>query len=419
MARTVWWRIAWRNLWRNRRRTVITAAALAFGYLAAVLMVALSDGIVAEMIENGTGLLTGQVQVHAPDWKPERSLYATLGGDVGVDVSRALTASASGPGIEAAAPRVYGGGLLSAGDHTSALLLMGVDPALESRVSRILRTVVRGAVPAPGSRSLLVGEETARKLGVAPGDTVVVVAPAADGSLGNDLFTVAGVFHTGTTELDAGYAVLPIASLQRLLALPPDRIHEIAVALSDPWSAPDAAGGVAGRLRAAGVDAAVEPWTEFRPELAEYAQLARSSYWIVVLVVFAMAVFGVANTMLMATFERRREFAVVRALGTTGGDVARTVVYEGAVLGGLALVVGAVLSAGLMAWWHASPPDLSFLFGGFTMGGALIRPVLRVEPSWSSALVSAAALLLTAVLAAVYPAWRATRIPPADALAGR
>jgi ABC-type lipoprotein release transport system permease subunit len=60
----VWWRIAWRNLWRNRRRTLITASALAFGFLAAVVLVALSQGMIGQMVENGTGLVTGQVQVH-------------------------------------------------------------------------------------------------------------------------------------------------------------------------------------------------------------------------------------------------------------------------------------------------------------------------------------------------------------------
>jgi len=415
----VWWRIAWRNLGRNRKRTLITGAALAFGYLAAVVIVGVSDGIVAEMIDNGTALLSGQVQVQAPDYLPERSLYTTLGGDRGVALDSVLRRIRAVPGVRAATPRVYGGGLVSAGRETSGALLMGFDPGSEPRVSRILSTVVKGRVPAAGTRDVLIGAEMARKLHVGPGSEVVLVAPAADGSLGNDLYTVSGVYRTGVAELDAAYALVPIGSLQRLLALAPGRVHEIALSVGDPWAAPGAADSVRAALAGSGIRARVRPWPEFRPEIADYARLARASNWILIAIVFAMAVFGVANTMLMATFERRREFAVVRALGTGRAGIARTVIYEGLILGGFALVAGALLTAPILLWWHRSPPDMSFLYGGFTMAGALVRPVLRVQYSLEAPLLSAAALLVTAIGAAAYPAWRATRVPPADALAGR
>ena len=95
----VWWRMAWRNLWRNRRRTLITASALAVGFFGAVLMVALDDGISEELVDNGTAVLTGQVQLHAPDWRPDHSLYATIGGDSGTDVAALLEQVRAVPGV--------------------------------------------------------------------------------------------------------------------------------------------------------------------------------------------------------------------------------------------------------------------------------------------------------------------------------
>ena len=83
----IWWRIAWRNLWRNRRRTVITAGALAFGFFVCVFMIGVADGIVQSMVDDGTRIVTGQVQVHDPDYRPERSLHSTLGGREGIDVA--------------------------------------------------------------------------------------------------------------------------------------------------------------------------------------------------------------------------------------------------------------------------------------------------------------------------------------------
>ena len=440
----VWWRIAWRNLWRNRRRTLITASALAVGFFGAVLMVALDDGISLELVDNGTGVLTGQVQVHAQDWRPERSLYATLGGDSGTDVAALLARIRAVPGVTAAAPRVWAGGLLSAGSRTEGAVLMGAEPALERGVSRILGTFVSGTAPVPGSKTVAIGSELARKLAVRPGAEVVVVAPAADGSLGNDVYHVSGVFRTGLDALDAGTAIFSLATLQNLLALAPGRIHEVAVTVPDLWGAPAVARRIAAALSAAGIPGdghagggaageeegrataaparggiAVEPWQSFSPEIAEYAQLVEASNGLIVGIVFLFAIFGVANTSLMGTYERRREFAVMRALGVGSSGVVRTVVYEGLALGVLSLAAGAAITAPVLMWWHHTPLNLGWLIGNLELAGALVRPVLRIEYSVDGPLLSAAGLLVTAVLAAVYPAIRAARVPPADALAGR
>lgn len=418
MASSPWWRIGWRNLGRNRKRTFITALGLGAGYFAVVFMVGWADGLKAEMVENGTGILTGQLQVHAADYRPERSLYDTIGGRDGTDVAALLEAVIADPAIEAAAPRVYAGGLVSSGESTSAGMIMGIDIELEPRVSRILTGIEEGQVPRPGRNEILIGHEMARQLEVDMGDEVVLVVPAADGSMGNDLFRVAGIYRSGMTELDNAYALVPIDALQTLVVLEPGRIHEIAAATTDPWLAPEAAERIAQALAPTGLDLEVVPWTVLRPDMLDYTRLVESWYFIVIGVVFAIAIFGVANSMLMATFERRREFAVMLALGTTPVQIVLTVLYEALALGVLSLLVGAAVTLPLMMWLHNAPPDLSFIYGDFTMFGALMRPTLRVEYNLPIAVWAAGALLFTALVAALYPAAKAARVPPADTLSG-
>lgn len=413
-----WPRVSWRNLGRNRRRTVITAAGLAFGYFAIVLMNGLMAGMTAEMIENGTGFLMGQLQVHAADYLPQRSIYETIGGRAGADVEALVRALGADPAIEAAAPRVYAGGLVSSGESTTAAMLVGVDPELEPGVSRIFRGVVRGRPPARGTNEILIGAEMARQLAVEAADELILVAPAADGSLGNDLFVVSGIFRSGMADLDAGFAMLPIAQLQALTALEPNRVHEIAAATLDPWLAADAAQRLAEPIAALSAGTVVQPWTELRPEMMDYAQLAKSWSLVVIVIVFAIAIFGVANTMLLGTFERRREFAVIMAIGAAPGTILRTVLYEGLALGAISLAAGVLITLPVLIWWHNAPPDLGWLYGDFTMFGALIRPVLRVEYDAASALWAGIALLITALLASAVPAARAARILPADTLSG-
>jgi ABC-type lipoprotein release transport system permease subunit len=416
--RGVWWLIAWRNLWRNGRRTLITASALAFGYLASVTMIGVWYGVVAEMLENGTNLYAGQVQLHAQGFLPERSMYGTLGGRNGIDVTALLSELESAEGIVAVAPRVFGGGLVSSGEETVAGILVGLDPDREAEVTRLLSYVEQGRVPEPASREIVIGTKMAETLGVTLGSEVVLVAPASDGSLGNDLFTVVGLLRTGTPAFDGSFAFMHRSDLQELLWLPGNRIHEVVARVDDPWAAPQAAAAAQEHLSAQ-FDAplSARPWTEYRAELAEYARLAFAANGVIVGIVFGMAIFGVANTLLMSTFERRREFAVLRALGTESGQIGRTVVYEGLILGVISLAGGALLTAPVLYGLHEYPIDLSRFSGGFSMAGAMIRPVLRAEYTWDGPIVSGIGLLLTTLVASLYPAFRAVRIPPADVLA--
>ncbi|MCZ6917453.1 MAG: ABC transporter permease [Gemmatimonadetes bacterium] len=414
-----WWRIGWRNVARHRRRTALTASALAVGYAAVMLMVGWMDGIIVQMVDNGTGLLTGQLQVQDQDYLPERSLYNTIGGRDGIDVQTILDVLRADPGISAATPRVYVGALLSSGEATTAVMVMGIDDEQETAVARLAGSLVRGRSPRPGANEVVIGEGIVRKLGSDLGDEIVLVAPAADGSMGNDLFTVTGVFSTGLALLDRAYALAPIDAVQALVALEANRVHEIAAAIDDPWTAPEVADRINARLTALDLGAEVRPWTTYRPEIVDYARLARGSFWVIILIVFGMAAFGVANTMLVATFERRREFALLMALGARPNGVVRSLAYEAFSLGVVSLAAGIAVAAPLMIWFHNAPPDLTSIFGGFTFAGAFLRPVLRVEYSMSTAVWSGLALLLTSVLAGVYPALKAARTPPADTLQGR
>ena len=413
-----WWTIGWRNLGRNRRRTLITMGGLAFGYLAVVLLVAWMDGLTAEMIDSATSTISGQLQIHDLEYRPERKIYDTIGGRDGADVDALVSEVAAEPLVVAAAPRVYAGGLVSSGEATTAGLLMGIDPELEPAVSKILNAVVDGRPPQAGSNDIVVGVAMARQLAVGIGDEVILVVPAADGSMGNDLYTVVGIFNSGLAELDATYAMMPIGSLQFLMVLEPNRVHEIAASIRDPWLAPEAADRIAARLGAEELGIEVEPWTRLRPEMLDYAQLVKAWNGVIIFIVFAIAIFGVANTMLMATYERRREIAVMLALGTTPSAIVRSVLAEALCLGAISIGIGAALTLPLMLWFYNAPPDLSWLYGDFTMLGALIRPVLRVEWNPGMWFWSGVALLITTLVAALYPAARAARIPPADTLSG-
>ena len=413
----LWWRVAWRNLGRNRRRTALTASALAFGFVASVLMIGLMDGVTEQMVVNGTEIVTGQVQIHDEAFFPERSIHDTLGGREGVELASLLAAADAVPEVEGVAPRVYGGGLVSSGDETVGAVLMGVLPERERTVSRFHAALKEGRPPGP--QEILIGDEMAEDIGVSPGDEVVLVAPAADGSLGNDLYTVSGIFDLDTGAFDSYYAVLLLDDLQALMAMEQGRIHEIAISVTRTRNADPVAEGVALATGDLAPGLVTESWSEFLPQLYFFTELASAMNWVIAVMIFGMAVFGVANTMLIATYERRREFAVVRALGTDKVSVGRSVVYEGVLLGIISLVAGSLITVPAMMYLKANPIDLSRFVGSYSMLGSQVRPLITVEYSLDGPLFTAIALVLTGIFSALYPAWRAVRVPPADALASR
>lgn len=418
MRERPWPRIGWRNLARNRRRTVLTALGLAVGFFAVVFMIGWMRGITAELVENATSLVSGQIEIHHAEYRPERSLYDTLGGREGVDVEAMLRTIDADEAVVAAAPRVYAGGLVSSGEATSAGMFMGVDPEREVALTRFLDELAAGRLPEPGRQELLIGDEMARQLAAGVGDELVLVGSAADGSMANDLYTVSGVFRTGLVEFDARTAVLAIGDLQALIYLDPARIHEIAVATAHPSAADEAAARLAAALDADRREIEAASWTALNPVLVDYVGLAESMYWIFIVIIFAIASFGVANTMLMATFERRREFAVMLALGATPRAIVGTVLSEALAIGLLSLAIGSALTFPLMVWWATAPPSLEWLFGSVTLQGALLEPSLRVGYDAAGWTWSGVGLLLTAFLAALYPAAKAARVPPADTLSG-
>ena len=418
MSESPWSRIGWRNVGRHPRRTILTALGLAVGYGAVVFIIGWANGLVAEMVENATGLMSGQIEIHDAEYRPERSIYDTLGGRDGVDFAALMDRIAEDERTVGVAPRVFAAGLVSSGEATTAGQLMGIDPARETDVTRFLEGLTEGRLPEPGRNEMAIGSEMARQLESGLGDELVVVAPGADGSMGNDLYTVSGIYTTGLVELDATNAVVPLTDLQALVMLDPSRIHEIVVATSDPFIAEEMTAGVAASLGADDLGMEVVSWAELNPTILEFSALMDSFYLIIYVFVFGIAIFGVANTMLMATYERRREIAVMLAMGAVPGAIVKSILYEAAAMGLLSLVIGVAISLPPMLWWYAAPADLSWLYGEMTMQGVLLRPVMRVtlDPaSWAGAAV---ALFATALLAALYPAWRASRVPPADTLSG-
>ena len=411
--------LAWRNLWRNPRRTFISVTAIALGYAMLMLFACLLHGLNQQMIDSGTRMGLSHMQVHAPDYYPDRSLYHTLGGRTGTELDDLLTALTAHPQVLAAAPRVYGYGLVSGGDHSAGADLLGIDPAREQQISSFHTRLTRGRFltqqAANGANEVVLGEKLANTIAAEPGSEIILLTQAADGSIGNDLYTVVGILRTGSEAIDRGTVLMPLGATQELLSLTANQIHEIGVLTTTA----DVASTVAARLESqldGTLPVRVRAWPELSPALADYVQMSEGSNAILFSIVFLVAIIGVINTMLMAVFERTRECGVLMALGLRPMYMILLIVLEASLLAGVSITLGISLGAPLVWYLQVYGLDLRNVMGELSVVGVVIDPIWYGRHDFPSYVQAAVGLALVAVVSALYPAIRAARFRPVEAM---
>jgi len=410
--------LAWRNLWRNPRRTLIAMAAIALGYAMLLFVACLMTGLRWQMIENGTRLVLSQIQVHAPAYYPNRSIQKTLGGGKGTDVGALLATITADPRVYAAAPRVYGYGLASASHGSSAgVALLGVLPDQEPKVTVLDTQVVKGSyLTRLAPKSVVVGDKLAGVIGVRIGSEIVLLTQAADGSMGNDLYTVGGIFHTGLDALDRGLVLMSLSSLQDLLRLEPGRIHEIGIKLYDITEATTVAAALGVRLSKT-LPVKVSAWPELAPDLAAYVQFNHGVTVVLFFNFFLLAVIGIMNTMLMAVFARTRELGMLMALGMRPVQVVVLIMAEAVGLAGASLVLGGAIATPLLWYLQGHGLDLGGATGGaVSVAGVVVGHLWYGRQDFSAYGEAAAGLTATALVSALYPAWRAAHFRPTEAI---
>ncbi len=401
-------RIAWRNLGRNRRRTALALAAIALSEALVLVYGGILTGYADWMRATITGPMLGDVQAHAPGWRRDRAMDRVLDDVGGIEAALRRDPEVAGTGA-----RLYAPALAAKGEKGVAVVVMGVEPAAESGPTGLLA----GAPATPAGTRVRVGRPLARLMGVHPGDTLAVVGQGADGSLANELVVVAGLVETPVDLVNRMGVLMALGEAQALFAMP-DAAHEIVIRARDPRAAAALAARAARLPALAGAE--VLDWTRLAPQLVTLIALVRAVWVFVLVLIFLAAAAGVANTMLMATFERTHELGMLLALGAAPGRIVRLVVAESLALGLAGAGLGTLLGGALVLLTHRSGLDLAALAQGSPerLSFAGMAMSMRIHPSLDAAQVleAVAAVVVTSLLASLWPAARAGRLEPARAL---
>ncbi len=398
-------KIAWRNLWRNRRRSAIILASIMVGMVTIVLFDTLAMGMVNQMLRNRVGNHIGHIEIHRRGYyeNPQVTNFIPDAGTIEAQLGRM-------PQVQAFAPRILAFGLASSAMSSAGVQIVGIQPDQERRITLIASSIQEGSYLSGAHGEILISTRLAKKLNVALGDKVVLLANTVSGAVGSNVFRIVGLYQTFDSNFDRTYLYINLADARQLLEIPRG-VHEIVLIAHTVEAIP----GIQQQLQQKlSDDYEVLSYREIIPLLVAQMQLYQEMMGIYYVVVGLAIAFGIVNTLLMAIFERIHEIGVLMAIGMWARKLFWMFLLEAGVLGYLGTVLG--LALGLLIYWPLSHVGVNLAWFAESLRsfgvGAIIYPVLT-----PGALVNSLVTLpLVSIGAAVYPAWRATRFQPMEAI---
>ena len=402
-------RYALRSLGRHGRRTFLSILGIGIGCGLCIFVVGFVRGERGMMIRAAANSGIGHMRVVPAEWQQTRD------DDLRLDNWRGLRDTlAAHPHVETVAPRARGGALLAFGVRTSGVEIVGVDPDVEQKANRLVQGVETGRyLQAEDENTVVIGKTISERLDVTLDDDLMLTMAGKDGQIQGAMLRIVGIVETGSRELDASVCHITLQTFIDISQI--EGAGELTLLVDDIEQLQTIADDIESRLPE---DIAVMTWDGLMPELASGVEIDKTWTRMVVGIITLVVFLGIASAQLAAVLERRREFAVLAAIGMKNGRLLSTMLLEGAVLGLAGGLLGLLLG-GPITWFTARRGiDFTSMYGGMdlTMSNVLIDPVFYPEFGWWVVPLSMGLALFAALLSAVYPAWYAIRTDPATAL---
>lgn len=406
-------KIATRNLWRYQRRTLLTTLLIALGVIAMLLFISTSGSFKSMMIGQITDSMLGHMQIHKKGYVSSiDSLPLTMNMKPKM-VEKAQQELDTIPEIEAWSPRLKFGAMFSNFNETTNIRLNGILPEKEILACPELPERIIGGKPPtllePGR--ILIPELIAKGLKIKAGDSIVLVATNLDGSVNGMTFQVHGVLE-GLSGPGGRDGYLHLDDARELLRIDSDEISEIAIRLKSPEmekTVMKKLQSTLGQLQNPQGKPAFEihSWEKLSP-FSNIAKMIDLMTLFIKIMLVAIVLISVTNVMIMAVYERVREIGTLAAMGTQPGTILTLFITEGFLLGVAGAIIGVLISGLIILGLQQA--EISFAFGRQT--GLSLYPVLAIK----DILFASSIVILTAVIASLQPAWKASRLNPVDAL---
>ena len=328
--------------------------------------------------------------------------------------------AAQHPQVRATAPFVQEQGMLSYGQSVRGALVRGILPDQEDKVADFRQHMKSGNLDmlTPDSFNIILGSELARALGVFVGDKVTLIAPQGVVTPAGVVprlktFNVVGLFEVGMFEYDNGLALIRLEDAQRLYRME-DRVSGVRLKIDDLFKARRVASELAGHINA---EVFISDWTRSHANFFRAVQIEKNMMFIILSLIVAVAAFNIVSTLVMAVTDKQADIAILRTLGASPASIMLVFMVQGALIGFIGLGIGIVGGVALALNVDVVVPFIERVLGTqFLSKEVYYISQLPSELQWSDVTTITGVAFVLALVATLYPSWRASRVNPAEAL---
>jgi len=398
--------ISWRNIWRNKVRSLVIITAIALGIFAGVLSAAFFKGMTNQRIQKVINTELSYIQVHKPGFR-QTSDFSNFIPDADSITQQIVKLS----NVTGVSKRILVQSMVASAETASGVMIMGVDPDMEKKVTTLDTKIIDGEYFDGIKRNpVVIGKKLADKLNIKVKSKVVITLQDLNNNITSGAFRVAGIFSTDNNMYDESHIFIRYDDMARLTGFPETGAHEIAINIDNSENLVS----VQNEVENIAQGDEVMNWKELSPEMSYLTEIMDLYMYIFIIIILLALLFGIINTMLMVVMERAKELGMLMAIGMNKRRIFSMILLESILLSLTGGIIGILIGAFASYYFGIHPIDLSMWAEGYQQLGydayvyTSVQPVLLFNV--------AIMVIITGVIAAIYPAYKALKNNPADAL---
>jgi ABC-type lipoprotein release transport system permease subunit len=386
-------KMAWRNIWRNKRRTILMMLSILIAIVLSLFTRSMQKGSYANMISNVVKLSTGYIQIHKKGYWDNKSINETF-----VETTKLRNLLSDDKNLTLTIPRLESFALASSGKRTKGVVIIGTEPKLEDSLNHYSKKIIKGKYFKSGDKAVLVSDKLAEFLQLSVGDTLVLISQGYHGITAAAKYPIKGIFHFPIPQLDNQLILMPLKESQYFYAAP-NRITSISLMLNNPGNMDKTITMLREKL---GADYEVMPWQEMNREMVQAIESDNVGGIIMIAILYMVIGFGVFGTVMMMTMERRKEFAIMIAVGMKKTKLLAMVVWETIFIGIVAILAGLLITYPLLLYLFYHPIPLTGDLASYMIAfGA--EPVLPFSVNPGIFIVQTISVIIISIIAVIYP----------------
>ena len=397
-------KMAFRDLGRNRRRSFFSALAVGGGLALLILMASVVEGEMGGALENTIRLQSGHIQIRAATYNENKSSLKWE--DLVANPDEIAAKIAAFDQVEAATPRLYASGFLSSGTQSAGAKITGIDP-LSPASDPYREGLISGQYLSPDDRdAVLIGKPMAEKLNLDVGDNVGLSLNTADGTVQEQTFIVKGIYTTNTFGFDSSTVFLPLAKAQAMTQTE-NHASTIFVLLKDTSMTDTVAPAlsVSSNLQ-------IKTWKDLNSLFVEWEAMAQSYIGFLYMIILAISVSVIINTLIMSVYERTREIGILSAIGMRGNRIMMLFLAESSLLAIGGVILGLIIGVLATVYFNVN----GFYVGNMGLSGIAITDTVYAKLTTENLINLTIMTFIATILAGLYPAIMASRMQPVEAL---